>query len=173
MGKSKKNRFLDLVEKAVVILAMAGFIGMLLAAGGQVMFRYVLKIAVPWTEELARALFVLSMFFGMAVAIRGKDHIVVDFLFKRLSVRKQALGRIVFDGAILILLCFLARGTVTMTRLMWDSYLISLDWIRTGYLYIGELVAVLLMMLYVVLEILENLRTLQTGVGEHAKGGQP
>jgi TRAP-type C4-dicarboxylate transport system permease small subunit len=145
---------------------------MLLATGGQVLFRYVLKIAVPWTEELARALFVMSMFLGMAIAIRGKEHIVVDFLFKKFGARKQAFGRIVFDVAILILLCFLVRGTITMTRLMWDSYLISLDWIRTGYLYIGELLAVLLMMFYVVQEILQDLRTLRTREGEHAEEGQ-
>jgi TRAP-type C4-dicarboxylate transport system permease small subunit len=161
------------LDKTLVAIAMVGFIGMLLSTGGQVLFRYVLKIPVPWTEELARILFILSMFLGIAIAIREKEHIVVNFLFKKLNPRAQAVGHIVFDAAILILLCFLARGTLSMVKMMWNSYMIALDWIRTAYLYMGEFIAILFMIFYVVLEILENVQVLRLGQEAKAIGEKP
>ncbi len=172
MVPTTQKLFLRVLDKSLVVIAMVGFIGMLLSTGGQVLFRYVLKIPVPWTEELARILFILSMFLGIAIAIREKEHIVVNFLFKKLGIRGQAIGLIVFDVAILILLCFLARGTVSMVLIMWNSYMIALDWIRTAYLYMGEFIAILFMMFYVVLEILENVQTLRSNGREKAIGGQ-
>jgi TRAP-type C4-dicarboxylate transport system permease small subunit len=167
------TKLVRVLDKSLVAIAMVGFIGMLLATGGQVLFRYVLKISVPWTEELARILFILSMFLGIAIAIREKEHIVVNFLFKKLNIRAQAIGHIVFDAAIFILLCFLARGTVSMIRIMWNSYMIALDWIRTAYLYMGEFIAILFMMFYVILQTLENVETLRSGEKEKAMGGKP
>ncbi|NIO12037.1 MAG: hypothetical protein GTO40_30055, partial [Deltaproteobacteria bacterium] len=78
-----------------------------------------------------------------------------------------------FDAAILILLCFLARGTLSMVKMMWNSYMIALDWIRTAYLYMGEFIAILFMMFYVVLEILENVQVLRLGQKAKAIGEQP
>jgi TRAP-type C4-dicarboxylate transport system permease small subunit len=166
-------KFMRALDKTLVAIAMVGFIGMLLSTGGQVLFRYVLKIPVPWTEELARILFILSMFLGIAIAIREREHIVVNFLFKKLNPRAQAVGHIVFDAAILILLCFLARGTLSMVKMMWNSYMIALDWIRTAYLYMGEFIAILFMMFYVVLEILENVQGLRLGQGAKGLGEKP
>lgn len=170
MSYPTRKFFLYFFDNFIVTVAMIGFIGMLLATGGQVLFRYVLRIPVPWTEELARILFTQSMFLGIAVAIREKNHIVVDFLFKKLPLRAQAIGRIVFDVAILLLLFLLVRGTITMTQITWNSYMIALDWIRTAYLYIGELITVIFMMFYILLEILENIKILKMRLQENVEG---
>ncbi len=149
---------------------MIGFVGMLLATAGQVLFRYVLRIPVPWTEELARILFTQSMFLAIALAIREKNHIIIDFLFKKLSLRSQAIGRIVFDIAILLLLFLLANGTILMAQITWNSYMIALSWVRTAYLYIGEFIAVIFMIFYFLLEILENIKILKTKSQQNVKG---
>ena len=154
---------MGILEVLLEILTMAGFIGMLLSTGGQVLFRYVLQISVPWTEELARILFIITMFLGIAIAIREEEHIVVDFLFKKMSPRAQAAGQILYNTTILIFLCFLARGTVAMVRMTWGSYMIALAWVRTGYLYLGEFMAILFMALYVVIKISKNLTILRLG----------
>lgn len=154
---------LESVKQFLEVVTMVGFIGMLLSTGGQVLFRYVLRISVPWTEELARILFIQTMFFGIAVAIRENEHIVVDFLFKKMNLRLQTIGFIIYNSAIFIFLCFLARGTLAMTKMTWGSYMIALDWIRTGYLYMGELIAIVCMLLYIAIKIYENLTILRTG----------
>jgi TRAP-type transport system small permease protein len=170
MGYPPRKFFLYFFDNFIVIVAMIGFIGMLLATGGQVLFRYVLRIPVPWTEELARILFTQSMFLGIAVAIREKNHIIVDFLFKKLPLRSQTIGRIVFDVAILLLLFLLANGTITMAQITWNSYMIALSWVRTAYLYIGELITVVFMMFYVLLEIFENIKVLKMRLQENVEG---
>ncbi len=157
------RRLLTYLEHVLEMITLVGFIGMLLSTGGQVLFRYALRISVPWTEELARILFILTMFLGIAIAIREREHIVVDFLFKKLPIRLQTIGLIVFNIAIFLFLCFLARGTIAMTRMTWDSYMIALDWVRTGWLYLGEFIAILFMMLYVLLSIAEGITGLRAG----------
>ncbi len=154
---------LRLFDRSLETVATVGFIGMLLAAGGQILFRYVLQISVPWTEELARVLFVLTMFLGIAIAIRHKEHIVVAFLFNKLSRRGQAVGLIIFDVAILLLLLLLAHGSLGMARITWNSYMIALDWLRTGHLYLAEFVALVIMMFYVALDIFTNVNLLRFG----------
>jgi len=163
MGNRVGQGFLSSVKQLLEVVTMVGFIGMLLSTGGQVLFRYVLRISVPWTEELARILFIQTMFFGIAVAIRENEHIVVDFLFKKMNIRLQVVGHLLYNAAIFIFLCFLARGTLAMTKMTWGSYMISLDWIRTGYLYMGELIAIVCMLLYIVIKIYENLTILHAG----------
>ena len=163
MGNRLGKRVSGLIKNSLEVVTMAGFIGMLLSTGGQVLFRYALRISVPWTEELARILFILTMFLGIAIAIREKEHIVVDFLFKKLPSRLQVVGLIAFNIAIFLFLCFLARGTIAMTRMTWDSYMIALEWVRTGWLYLGEFIAILFMMFYVLLSIAESATMLRTG----------
>ena len=68
MGNGLGQRFLTAVKHFLEVATMVGFSGMLLATGGQVLFRYALRISVPWTEELARILFIQTMFFGIAIA---------------------------------------------------------------------------------------------------------
>ena len=163
MDRRLKQHFFSIIEKFLEVVTMVGFIGMLLATGGQVLFRYALQISVPWTEELARILFIQTMFFGIAIAIRENEHIIVDFLFKKMNRRLQTVGQIAYNTAIFIFLCFLARGTLAMTKMTWGSYMIALDWVRTGYLYMGEFIAIIFMMIYIVMKAYDNLLILRTG----------
>jgi len=163
MNDPTPQGLLGWLDGVLEVITLIGFIGMLLSTGGQVLFRYALEISVPWTEELARILFILTMFLGIAIAIREGEHIVVDFLLKKLPQKTQAVGQILYNTSILLFLGFLARGTLAMTRMTWGSYMIAIDWVRTGYLYLGEFVAILFMMFYVLLSIRENVTVLRTG----------
>ena len=146
------------LERAVDALATACIVGMFVAAGAQVLFRYVLELAVPWTEELARLLFVLAMLVGIGVAIRQRDHIVVDFLLKKLPARGRLAVTALFNLVILAFLAFLAVGAFIMARTTWDSYLITLPFVRTAYLYLVQLAAVALYVFYIVAQTFDILR---------------
>ena len=158
------DRFLDGLNRVVAVIAMIGFIGMLLSTGAQVLFRYVLQISVAWTEELARVLFILSMFLGIAVAIREKEHIVVDFLFKKLPDRLRGIGGLIFNTAILLFLAGLMRGAAKMAFVTWESSLIAMTWLMNGWLYFGECIAIALMMIFILAEIRKSLYLAVQGV---------
>lgn len=153
-------RSLRLLDSAVETMATIAFVIMFAAAVAQVVFRYVLHIPVPWTEELARVLFTLSMLLGIAIAIRRNEHINVDVLLVRLGPRTRAAVLLLFNLLILALLASLVRGTVAMIALTWSTYLIALDWLREGWLYVAQLAALLLMILYSLLRVAEQARAL-------------
>jgi TRAP-type C4-dicarboxylate transport system permease small subunit len=144
----------------VAAVALVSFVGMLISTWSQVLFRH-LELSVDWAEELARMLLLVSVFFGIAIAIREKKHIVIDFLINRLPGRGAIVLRLVFDALILIFLAFLLRGAVTMVEVTWESYMISLNWMRTGQIYLAECVAIAVMMVYVLADVLAGIRQLK------------
>lgn len=115
----------------------------------QVIFRYVLMWPLAWTEEAARVLFVLTMFFGIAIAIREREHVVVDFLFNRLPPRLRLVASLAFEAVIVLLLAVIARGTYVLAVRNWDSQLLILDWLSNGQVYMVQFIAILIMVWYV------------------------
>jgi TRAP-type C4-dicarboxylate transport system permease small subunit len=136
-------------ERAVDALATACIVGMFLAAGAQVLFRYALELSVPWTEELARLLFVLAMLAGIGIAIRQRDHIVVDFLLNKVPPRGRRMIVAAYNVAILFFLLVLAIGAAIMARTTWDAYFVTLPFVRAGYLYVAQFAATLTYIVYV------------------------
>jgi len=134
-------------------IALACFCGVLLGMAAQVLFRYVLQVPLLWTEDLARVLFVVSMFLGMAIALREREHIVVDFLLVRIPGRLRQAVLLGFDAAVLLLLLFLLAGAVRMVGSTWSTYLVSLTWVRNGHLYLVEAIAICLMLAYLVADM--------------------
>ena len=149
---------LRLLDEIIVWIATGGFIVMMLAVIAQVFFRYVVEISVPWTEELARLLFVESMLLGMAVAIRRHEHIVVDFLFNKLPPRLRNAAGVLFNLTIILLLVLLMRGSWDLLVRNWNAQLVSLPWIRVGYVYLGLLISLGLMAFYTALNMTARLR---------------
>ncbi len=139
------------LEQGLEVVTLTLFVIMLLSTLGQVAFRYVLEISVPWTEELARTVFVAAMFTGMAFAVREREHIVVDFLILRYPPATRRWMETLFDLAILAFLGMWARGAVALADLNWNATLITLPWISVGWLYLWELLGIALMAIYVCL----------------------
>jgi len=69
----------------VNIITVFAFIVMVIVVLLQVIFRYVMRISVPWTEEFARYLLILITFVGGALAVRDKQHISVTAIIDKLQ----------------------------------------------------------------------------------------
>lgn len=155
-----------LVERVLINICLAMFWAMILATLGQILFRYVLEVSVSWTEEAARALFVLSMVMSMAFAYREKEHVVVDFLFAKLPSGVQRWLGLAFNLFILAFLTFWARGALRLAELNWESSLITVPWFRVSYFYIWELAAITLLFLYVLADTRARLRRADGAAGK-------
>jgi TRAP-type C4-dicarboxylate transport system permease small subunit len=55
----------------------------------QVIFRYWLEIALPWSEELIRYLFVVSSFLGAALVSKDRSHITITIIDSILEMIKD------------------------------------------------------------------------------------
>ncbi len=70
----------------------------------QVVARYVLKIPISWTEEVARFAFIWMVFVGIAITERQKAHFRITFLVDRVPGRLRyglwLLGELLVFGAL-------------------------------------------------------------------------
>lgn len=72
----------------------------------QVLGRFVFKIPIVWTEELARICFVWLTFIGAAIAVREGTHLNLDMLISQLS------GKLAFILHMLILIVTLIVSVI-------------------------------------------------------------
>jgi TRAP-type C4-dicarboxylate transport system permease small subunit len=86
---SRINAALGYLEMA--ILATAVLI-MFVVICCQVLFRYVLHQPSPWTEELARYLFIWVSMIGAAYGVYTQAHFGFELLVKKMSPRMQHAG---------------------------------------------------------------------------------
>jgi len=86
------EKFKTLVDKINVVLVKIVtvlFVLMSIACFVQILFRYALKLPLPWTEELARFLFVWVVFIGGAVDVKGKVHVGIDNFVEKLKLKPK------------------------------------------------------------------------------------
>ena len=152
------DRLLDTVKTAVARVALALFAGMMLATLLQVAARYVFQVPIPWTEELARTLFVLAMLLAIPVAYREHEHVVVDFLLRRMPGAAVRYLLLVFDILVLFLLTIWARGALRMFEVNQGASLVSMPWFAVSWLYAAELAGVLLLAAFVTVDLVERAR---------------
>lgn len=109
---------MEWVEKYLSVFL---FLTMLLVITTQIVSRYFLSIAIPWTEELSRWLYIYIVFVGGSEAISRRDHIAVDILQNRLSERPKlvldAIIHIVFAAVCLVVIYYGWTFTERMDRL--------------------------------------------------------
>ena len=132
---------------------------LLLVGALQVTSRYTGLMFVPWTEEVARLLFVWVVWIGAAAAIFRGSHIRFDFLVARLSQPvKAGIGTLVTLGlaGFLILLVYQAYEIVRST----SSTFITIN-LSVKYTYLSVVVGSALMLVGLLGAMLPRLRGTQ------------
>ncbi|MFA9431170.1 TRAP transporter small permease [Egicoccus sp. AB-alg2] len=77
---------------AVVRLITGVFTALLVViVTSNVFARYVLRVGLPWVEELSRILFVWVVFLGACVALQERGHLAITFVVDRLPPRGRKL----------------------------------------------------------------------------------
>jgi TRAP-type C4-dicarboxylate transport system permease small subunit len=150
----KKILIFDTALDTIVTLM---FVFMLLCAIMQVMFRYVLKISVPWTEEAARFALIFVTFWGAAIALREKEHITITTFFEIIPQKPRLLVQLVFIIAMGIFLVNVFVGSLGMIKLTWDTPVGSIGWLKTGHVYLFLPSGIVLMVVYLCLWAVETI----------------
>src|ERR1700722_9326398 len=71
--------------------------GYLMSIAAQVFYRYVLEAPSPWTEEMARYLFIWSTFLAAAVSVGRNDQFLIPVLVDNLPPGPRKATRILID----------------------------------------------------------------------------
>lgn len=92
-----------------ICIVCGGAIFLLVMA--QILFRYVLKVSAPWTEEAARYLMIWMALLAAGLAFQKGQHFNIDFITGRMraSTQKKVL-RIVNLLSLLFILCIIIWG---------------------------------------------------------------
>lgn len=95
------SRFCNRVARFILVAASAA---MAVIIFFQVLFRFSIKIPLPWSEELSRYLMIWIGMMGASIALHEGRHIGVDIVMERLHGRVR---QILMAVAILLVLWFL------------------------------------------------------------------
>lgn len=151
------KKMMSAINTALDTIITLVFIFMLLCAIMQVVFRYILQISVPWTEEAARFALIFVTFWGAATALRDKEHINIPTLFERIPEKPRLLLQAVFILAMGIFLINAFIGSVAMIQLTWDTPVGSISWLTTGRVYLILPSGIILIMMYLIFWMVETI----------------
>jgi TRAP-type C4-dicarboxylate transport system permease small subunit len=143
-----------LLEKlnALILLCMFGVTVL------TVVFRGVLGISASWSEDLAQLTFILLVFLGAATVMEDEGHIRINTLVDRFGPGGQRVVRILARLLTLPFLVLFAMGAWQNALVNWEVELGTVAWIRIGHMYLALLFCTLLMMFYIALNIVRDLK---------------
>lgn len=96
---AKVGRYADLAETAI---ASVSFVFMCIFVLTTIVFRYILRQPISWTEEASRYLMIIGIFVAMPVAVRSHVHLGVDIFINLLPSAGKKIARIFSDVIALI-----------------------------------------------------------------------
>jgi TRAP-type transport system small permease protein len=142
----------------LLFFIIAGLLGAMVAdVSMQILFRYLVRDAPTWTEELARFLFTWQIFLAAAVGFGRGSHIVVDIL---VAAVPESLRRWMLISSSILVLAFLVvlgwQGTnmVSMTSNMKSS---AME-LNMGVVYASLPVSAVISAVYVLLRLIDTVR---------------
>ena len=134
----------------------------------QVLFRFVLKISVPWTEEMMRALFIYIVFFGLILVERENGEVRTTMLIEKLPYKAYHVWEsvvsvlsILFNMLVLVG-CFQAMKVTNTT-------LSALPQISMRMFFYPMVISLPLMVIYQIYHMIGHIRKLSGKLGEEAE----
>jgi TRAP-type C4-dicarboxylate transport system permease small subunit len=145
------------IWKCIEATALIAFVVMLILVMSQVVFRYVLEISVPWTEEAARWFYAWQIFLGSSLAMRDRLHLQITVLLDRFTGRPRAC--LDFFAALtgLGFLAGIIWGSLLMIRAVYPVQAGSFP-ISTSYLYLSLPVGLIAMLVLTLRDVVDSAR---------------
>jgi TRAP-type C4-dicarboxylate transport system permease small subunit len=107
------NKHVKLSELVIIFT----FVVMVVSTLTQVICRYLLDFSLPWVDELARYCLVWMVFIGMVLTLVRGQHVTVDLMLDRYSIRFRPFALTIIDLSISGLFLVLLYGGVLLMQL--------------------------------------------------------
>jgi len=150
------RRLTWLVEWVLIVLSGLIFVVVFL----QVLFRYLLRQPLFWSEELPRYLLIWMSFLAAALAQKHDAHINITLCLAPLSRRTRQALKILTDAVILAFLWVLIYSGSLVTSITAHHRSTALQ-LPMGLVYAALPMGAILMSLYLVLQIADAVRRLK------------
>lgn len=143
----------DPMTKLINIIATTLFICMMLAAIMQIFFRFILKVSVPWTEELARVLYVYVTFLGLILLESENNNIKAAFIVDKLPFKQRFLLQIFINIFSIFFLVCLFIGAIIMFKNSNTMNFGTMPFLKVSVLYIPVLISCPLTAFYLIRQL--------------------
>lgn len=142
------KRLLGALDRTLDVFTIIMTIGIVVFVSLGVIFRFVLNYPAPWTQEMARYMFVYLTFIGSALAVREKTHITIDILVEALPRLLKTIILLLVQVGIIYFLAILSAGSWYMVQESTEVSAATLRWVKMSYIYFGVFAGTVLMIFY-------------------------
>jgi TRAP-type transport system small permease protein len=147
-------RYLDQLLRYLLILTMGT---LTVSVFIQVLVRFVFRVPIPWTEEVARIAFVYSVYLGAILGMRDRAHINVDIVLSVVPPGVRRVMELVGSVLVAIFLIFLTWQGVVFVMATGTQTTPVME-LPFRYVFTMLPISGALMLLYLVLRVVDDLR---------------
>lgn len=147
------KKYLSIFFETISVIAFCVIIILLIL---QVLFRYVFRVSVPWTEELARYFTIWMVYLGAALAYNDDDHIKIDFFIKKF--KNKILIKFVEYLEMVVISIFalsLWLGALLLVEVGMRDWASTLP-IQMGWVYLALPVSLIIIIVFIILKSLTH-----------------
>jgi len=150
------NKAIDSIIKKICIILLIFFTAVVLL---QILARNYIKVPMSWTAEVALFLFLWSVYLGSAIAIRSRQHYIVEVLPK-IFIRTTAIMTTFSDIIIFGILFVLIWGGVKFSGMGFHRFFISLP-ISMAWLFVAMPISGIVMCLFGIENVVDDFISLK------------
>ncbi|MCI8572906.1 MAG: TRAP transporter small permease [Oscillibacter sp.] len=150
----KVLRFLDdNLEKMICTVTLALMSAIIVA---QVFFRYVLNNSLSWSEELARYLFIWTIYIGISYGVKMDKHVAVDAVYSYMPKGVKKYYAMIAYALFLLFAVAIVYYGVTVVGMQISSGQVSPAMgLPMQYVYVAPVVGMVLTVIRLVQKIIE------------------
>lgn len=150
----KVLRFLDdNLEKMICTVTLALMSAIIVA---QVFFRYVLNDSLSWSEELARYLFIWTIYIGISYGVKMDKHVAVDAVYSYMPKGVKKYYAMIAYALFLLFAVAIVYYGVTVVGMQISSGQVSPAMgLPMQYVYVAPVVGMVLTVIRLVQKIIE------------------
>ena len=121
----------------------------------QVLFRYVFKSPISWSQEVLMISFVYSILFGAALAVKNKEHLTVDLFDNLSSIKEKILVVIEFIITGTVILILLYFGWELVRANLESGQIVGILPLKKAYVYLAIPLSALFMLYFHIRKVIK------------------
>lgn len=153
------NKVKNIIAKCIYFVGCTILVAMILTVLLQIVARFLLKVSIPWTEELSRLLFIGMVCFGAVIASMKGTHIVVDTFSTKIPAKYRKAYQVAIDFSVLIVSLVFLLGTVKMIPTAHRTFYSTMPHVRNSWPYYFTTFAFSMISLNQIVNIISRLIT--------------
>lgn len=106
---------MKILDKIIQLIMIVSTIVLSITTFYQVIMRFILKLPVPWGQDVIRLSFIWLCLTGGAYCLKTGDHLNIDLIFSFISEKKQKILYILINLVLMIFFIFLIVYGVQFT----------------------------------------------------------